>query len=225
MSLRHAFAFAFILTLAGLARAQTPAAAGGGEARGLTLERTTPAEAVAIFGAPARDEVGKLKVLKIGRWVTPKAGEKAFRVLTFGRVGDLDKTELAFMDDRLVSIHFFMKKKLPARNLPGVYKVNFTPVLKELREDWGPDDYARLGRGVEVATYPATYHLLAVSRESFIAARVFNGGSDPDIGYGGVVGKRRNGPRETRTAAEPPAGTVTEVQIISRGLERPGLKK
>lgn len=223
--MRHALAFTLVLTLAGLAPAQTPAAAGGGAPRGLALERTTPAEAVALFGTPARDEVGKLKVLKVGRWVTPKAGEKAFRVLTFGRVGDLEKIELAFMDDRLVSIHFFMKKRPPARALPGAYRVSFTPVLGDLREDWGPDDYARLGRGVEVASYPANYHLVAVSKESFITARVFNGGSDPEVGYGGVVGKRRDGPREIRTAAEPPAGAVAELQIVSRRLERPGPKK
>ncbi|HEX8282608.1 MAG TPA: hypothetical protein VF588_04605 [Pyrinomonadaceae bacterium] len=223
--MRHALAFTIILTLAGLARAQAPAAAEAESARGLVLEQTTPAEAAKFFGAPVRDEVGKLKVLKIGRWLTPKVGEKAFRVQTFERVGDLEKIELAFLDDRLVSIHFSMKKRLPAGRLAGTYRVAFTPVTGELREDWGPDDYARKGSGVEVASYPATYHLLAVSKESFIAARVFNGGSDPEVGYGGVVGKRRNGPREMRTAAEPPAGAVTEVQILSRRLERPGLKR
>lgn len=217
--MKYALSFVLILICVAAARAQGQAASGG--SNGLRLGQTTAAEAVAMFGKPARDKGDDLSVLKVGKWLKREGGEKGFRVLTFEQVADLEKAELAFLDDRLVSIHFFLKKKLPARNLPAAYRAGFTPFVRNPRDDWGPSDYERNKSGSLLAYYPDTYYLLSVSKESIIVARVFNSGADPDLPLIDSMIVRRSKDREGKTVtAEAFRGDVKEVQIISRALEK-----
>lgn len=189
------------------------------EKQGLVLDQTTPDEAIKFLGTPKSDKLDKLKIQKIDKWVSSKQNEKIFRILTFEKAQGMDKITLAFSDEKLVMIHFNLDKKIPARDLSRVYQIAFIPIFSELDDNFHPADYEKRKGNVDVADFPENYYLIAASKNSFISARVFNGENAPKPPAGGVV-RKADTRGNVKVHTNPLLGQVTEIQIISRKMEK-----
>src|SRR3712207_2791456 len=85
---------------------------------GLTVDQSTPEDAVRALGRPVSDKPDRLHIYNIDAWITPRHKQKVFRVLTHEKVGDAKKVRLAFLDNRLVRIFIeYDDKKFPAKDL------------------------------------------------------------------------------------------------------------
>jgi hypothetical protein len=191
------------------------------ELSGLVIDQTTPEEAIKLLGSPKRDNVDKIDVQTIERWISPQRKEKVFRILSFEKAKGLQKIELAFLNNRLVLIHFVLDKRIAASDLANVYRITFIPIVNKLDENFHPSDYERYKSNIGVANFPDSYSLIAVSNSSFISAKVFNNGADPKADYSGMVTPRTHPSLSggTNISSSPLVGKVTEIQIISRKLE------
>lgn len=209
--MRLLFTVLIMILCAGVIMAQNQQSANLVKERALILDQTTSEEAMKMFGTPTNDNVDKLKIQKIDKWIASKRNEKIFKVLSFDKVRAFERIELSFLDDKLVVIHYILDKKLPARDLAQIYKIEFVPVLDDL-SDFRPSDYEQLKGNIKVANYPNVYYLIAVSKAGFISARV-----STDNAYADTRLDRNKIKRSNRVTQ--PQGKITDIQIISRKLE------
>lgn len=216
--IKSAWLILLTLTVASTGFAQEESSGAEGIERGLVLNQTTPEQAISFLGTAKVDQIGRLKVQTIERWVTPRRNEKIFRQLSFEKAKGLKRIDLSFLDGKLVLIHFRLDKKIPAKNLPLIYGKLFLPVVNNLARDLRVSDYEKYKGHVEVASFPRTYYLIAATKSSFISARVLNSDTEPEIAAGGVI-TPRSSTREIRTTASRLVGEVMEIQLISRELE------
>lgn len=209
--MRLLFSALILLVCAGIIIAQNQESINSENQRALILDQTTPEEVIKMFGPPTKNKVDKLEIQKIDKWVTSKRNEKIFEVLSFDQLTGFDKIELAFLDNKLILIHYVLDKRLLARDLAQIYKIAFVPILNDLG-NFRPSDYEQEIKGnISITNYPNVYYLVAVSKIGLISARVTT-----DNAYGDSRLDRNKIERANRI--RPLQGKVTEIQIISRKL-------
>ena len=215
-----------VLTFAVTGMAQGDAAAtASNDERGFVLDQSTPEEAISALGQPSDDRLDKLSVQKIEKWIAPKRKEKIFRVLTFKEAQGYAKIEMAYLEGKLVMIHYVLQTRLPVEILPRAYGIAFRPLTNELEDNVRPENYSQLRANVQAANYPSYYLMLGVARNSFIAARIFNGGAVPNVAAGGQITRRAKGVPNQKIEFSQPPGKITEIQIISRQLQSSASEK
>lgn len=178
--------------------------------RGLILDQSTPEDAIRILGKPANDKIGKLYVLKIQSWLTKKAKEKIFRTLEFKKPEGIDKARLSFLDNKLVAIDLDVKKGIAPVALSNIYGIEFQPLVGAADVGFRPRDYEQNQGRVYPKTYPTTYSMVAVSKNSFIDAMISNVPS-----FAGALARSAGIPDEPGTYP----GRVETITLVSRTLE------
>jgi hypothetical protein len=175
---------------------------------GLTLDQSTPEDAIRILGQPISDKSDRLQIYNIDVWVTPKHKQKVFRVLTYKNVGDVKQAGLAFLDNKLVRIHTkYAEKKFPAKDLRERFGIDFVLVKGELPPDSTPSMYEGRKESTAPKEYPAAYYMVSVTPQSLISAFVARGGIKGALDLANDVKKK-----------EP--GSLMHLDIISRTLDK-----
>jgi hypothetical protein len=175
---------------------------------GLTLDQSTTADAIRLFGNPKADRVSPLSAIPVESWISTKRKQKVFRTLEYKNPAlGVEKAWLAFLDDRLVSVMLDMKEGTVSPNaLSNIYGTPFRPVFDPLTLALNPRDFQRDRGEVYARSYPVTYYLTSVTERSFITAMVYN-----SVGIGKMLGLPDS------QGSFP--GKVAFVQIISRTME------
>jgi hypothetical protein len=70
------------LALAPSCMGQQTSAYNPGGWNGLTLDKSTPEDAIRVLGQPLSDKLDELRFRVIDKWITPRQKQKIFRVLT-----------------------------------------------------------------------------------------------------------------------------------------------
>src|SRR5712671_6028890 len=95
----------------------------------LTLDKSTPEDAIRMLGQPLSDKFDELRFRVIDKWITPRQKQKIFRVLTYKDVGEVKEVELAFLENKLVRIHIeYELKQLPVGDLKQKFGADFVPI-------------------------------------------------------------------------------------------------
>ncbi len=144
--------------------------------QGLTLDQSTPEDAIRALGQPITDKSDRLHIHNIGKWVTPKHKQKIFRVLTYKNAGEVKKAELAFLDNKLVRIYLeYDEKKFPAKDLRERVGIDFVLVEGGVPSDSTPSMYEGQKESLVPKVYPAAYYMVSVTPQSLISALVSGG--------------------------------------------------
>lgn len=178
--------------------------------RGLILDQSTPEDAIRILGQPASDKIGKLYVFKIQSWLSKRTKEKIFRTLEFKKPEGIDKARLSFLDNKLVAIDLDVKKGIAPVALANIYGIEFQPLVGAADIAFNPRDYEQNQGRVYPKTYPVTYSMVAVSKNSFIDAMISNVPS-----FGGALTRSMGIPDQPGTFP----GRVETITMVSRSLE------
>jgi len=176
------------------------------------LDQTSPEQAVEILGEPQSDEVEKIDVLYVGKWVDEKFKKEKYRVLFFEKFEDLGQVKLTFLNEKLVAINFVLEKEVPAARLSAIYKVQFIPVFSEFGIKESVGEFDKLTRNVWAAKFPRRFHLVGTSKTSVLTVRVFSG----DALAENIVTANAGAMNENRKKAM--NGKVTDLQILSRTI-------
>ena len=112
--------------------------------RGLVIDQSTPEDAFRILGQPAKDKVGSLTVMDVGRWVSKRQKEKIFRNLEFKLNESVQKATLSFLDNKLVMITLDLKSGTVSPNgLSNIYGIPFQPIIGAMDLALFSKDYER----------------------------------------------------------------------------------
>jgi len=175
---------------------------------GLTLDQSTPEDAISILGQPVSDKSDRLQIYNIDVWVTPKHKQRLFRVLTYRDVGDVKQAELAFLGNKLIRVHAkYAEKKFPAEDLRERFGIDFVLVKGEVPPDSTPSMYEGRKEGPAPKEYPAAYYMVSVTPQSLISAFVARGGIKGVLEQANQVKKKE-------------AGSLMHLDIISRTLDK-----
>ncbi len=170
-------ALTIIIVLASISFGQQKSAYKPDGWQGLTLDHSTPEDAVRAFGQPIDDKSDRLHINNIDRWITPKHNQKIFRVLTYKNAGEVKKAELAFLNSKLVRIFIeYDEKKFPAKDLREKFGINFVFVEGQIPSDSTPSMYEGQKESLVPKVYPAAYYMVSVTPQSLISAFVAGGG-------------------------------------------------
>ena len=105
--------------------------------QGLFIDESTPQDAKRVLGEPVNDELDRLNIRVVDRWLSSKQKDKAFRKLTFRRIEKVDKVELFFLDDKLVMMRLDLGplgENWSPDSLNARFSVNFIPLKRILSE-------------------------------------------------------------------------------------------
>jgi hypothetical protein len=176
--------------------------------QGLTLDESTPEDAIRTLGQPISDKLDRLLIHNIDKWITPKHKQKIFRVLTYKSAGGVKRAELAFLDNKLVRIYIeYEEKKFPAKDLREKFGVDFVFVEGQVPSNSTPWMYGAQKESLAPKAYPAAYYMVSVTPQSLISAFVARGGIKGALGQAYRVKKK-----------EP--GSLYHLDIISRTLAK-----
>jgi hypothetical protein len=143
----------------------------------LVLDQTTSEEAVRILGQPAADTVDRLYIHNIDQWVTARHKERIFRVLTYKKIGEVDKAELGFLDNKLVRVFLkYDEKKFPAKDLSARIGLDFVMVEGEVPSDSVPSMYEGQKEALVPKVYPTAYYMVCVTPQSLVSAKIISRG-------------------------------------------------
>jgi len=175
---------------------------------GLTLDQSSTADAIRLFGKPKTDRVSPLSATPVESWVSNKRKQKVFRTLEYkDPASGVEKAWLTFLDDRLISVMLDMKEGTVSPDaLSNIYGTPFRPIFDSLTVALSPRDFQRDKGEVYARSYPVVYHLASVTERSFVTAMVVN-----SVGIGKMLGL----PDKQGSFH----GKVAFVQIISRTME------
>src|SRR6266446_4309027 len=122
---------------------------------GLTLDKSTPEDAIRMLGQPASDKLDELRFRVIDKWITPRQKQKIFRVLAYKDAGEVERAELAFLENKLVRIHIeYGIKQFPAADLKKKFGADFVRIEHRLRSDSRPSMYEGQKEGPAPQSYP-----------------------------------------------------------------------
>jgi len=197
------------------------------EWNGMTLNVSTPEDAIRLFGAPVKDkDKQSLEVIRATSWLSGKQDEKVFRTVSYKSLKDYKYVQFSFLDNKLALISLEKTTALSEPNwidpddLETLFGVEFKPyALKAGKTRPAPEDF-RANAPSELPTkggYKYGYDMMAVADESFVIAVVENNKGE----YGGVIptdptAKSRR--KEINSKGSKYPGFVTQIQIISRKL-------
>src|SRR6266480_1101798 len=172
----------------------------------LVLDQSTSEEAVRVLGQPVNDKTDRLYIHNVDQWVTPTHKERIFRVLTYKRIGEVNKAELDFLDNKLVRIFLeYDEKKFSAKDFGARIGLDFVMVEGEVRSDSTPSMYEGQKEALVPKVYPTAYYMVCVSPQSLVSAYVLSG-------RGKAVFKEAF---RVKTK-EPFPGSLIHVEMISR---------
>lgn len=198
---------------------------------GLTLNVSTPEDAIRILGKPSSDKANQsLQIFLLDKWLAGKHNQKVFRTLTFKKPeADFAEAQLSFFDNKLMMISLEAKHDdetwVDPNNLNQWFGIKFTPRIRKVGQKLlSPQEFESNAGGAPPKSRHGDYDMIGVSERSFILARVDNM-EDVPVGIftrGDVAGARhRNKERKERDAAREFPGRIFIIQIISRKLETP----
>jgi hypothetical protein len=176
----------------------------------LVLDQSTSEETVRVLGQPVNDKIDRLYIHNVDQWVTPTHKEKIFRVLTYKRIGEVNKAELDFLDNKLVRVFLeYDEKKFSAKDFGARIGLDFVMVEGEVPSDSTPSMYEGQKEALVPKVYPAVYYMVCVSPQSLVSANVLSG-------RGKAVFKEAF---RVKTK-EPFPGSVIHVEMISRSFAK-----
>ncbi len=176
----------------------------------LLLDRSTPEDAIRALGTPVGDKLDKLDIHNVDKWMTPKHKQKIFRKLTYKKAGEVKKAELAFLDNKLVSIRLeYNEKKFFAKDLEAKFELDFVLVEEGVPSDSTPSMYEGQKESLIPKVYPYVYYMVSVTPQSFISAQVLSGRTKAMFKEVFRV--------QTK---EPFPGSLMNMEIISRSLAK-----
>jgi hypothetical protein len=175
--------------------------------RGLTLDQSSVEDAMQSLGRPAEDKVGSLNVRNAPEWVTTKRKEQVFRKLVYKNLDEVKRSELSFLDNKLVMISLILKRPLPAKDLAGKYGTDFVVIKSKIPKGSRPGDYEGRKEGFAPGVYPPVYMMVTVSTRSVVAASVV------DVSAKNVLKRAVNSPMKDALP-----GNVFVIETISRRL-------
>ena len=189
---------------------------------GMTIDVSTPDDALRLFGAPAKDkDKVPLELPRPLSWVSDKYKEKIFRTLTYKKLRDYKQVQFSFLEGKLVAIVFaapdaeLEDKWIDPDDLEALFGVVFKPNQRKREKLAAPAVFqAEAPAELKKGEYDYWYDMIAVSEKSFLVAvtdnYIYQSGifDSPDV-------KRRK-KINSRGARYP--GYVSEIEIISRTL-------
>ena len=200
------------------------------EWNGMTLNVSTPEDAIRLFGAPVKDKDGQnLEIIRATSWLSGKQDEKVFRTISYKNLKDCKYVQFSFLDNKLVLISLETPSGLKEPNwidpddLENLFGVEFKPYARKFGktrpspEDFQANAPSELPRK---RSYKYWYDLMAVAKESFLIAIADN--DDDRVGAPLIPSDPTNlGLKDRRKAINfngKYPGFVTHIQIISRKL-------
>jgi hypothetical protein len=172
----------------------------------LIFDVSPPSDAFTILGTPSSDKLDVLPVNLIGKWLSPEAGGKQFRVMEYGKIANFDRVTLAFLNNRLVFIELAPKKLLPSE-MSNIYNVKLTPALDNFDRSSDPQTFVNGYQENTSSIYPSSYSMIGISDKTFLIGKIVNG--DLSDNSGNSANKGMMFP-----------GEVKQIQIISRSLQK-----
>lgn len=164
--------------------------------KGLKLDSSTQAEAVAALGDPTdsgRDQ-------KLHTPVDALLDKKLrFDKLVFKKGQGFDRAELFFYGGRLKAIYINLRQEIKAASLSEAYQIEFEPKASVIERGSGRREYERHKGKVYPVNFPPVYELIGQTENSWVAAYVGNasigavlrqgmGVADDSMGFPGKVG-------------------------------------
>lgn len=176
------------------------------EWNGLKIGQSSPAEAIHLLGHPRRNSRQKLRIVRIGKWITSEQRQRVWRALEYRDVRAdrrrYKKVYLYFRTQRMVMVQLEARgKNRPlARTMPCLLDLCFTVLPFESA---GPREGSGMGNDKRLPRYA----LVAATPRMFVSAEV-------------KVSIFAEGDGER---VELP-GYVKKLQFISRSLENPKIR-
>jgi hypothetical protein len=190
---------------------------------GLVIDQSTPNDAISTLGKPLKDFIGPFHPMDIeSRALTSILKEKAFRHLRWKKLEGMSQVDLAFKDDRLVSITLVLEKgkQFPAASLKAVYNLPFNPsfgtgALGTMnRPRLGPTIFGGpLAGATYQGAFPGMYSLVAETDKAWVTAGVDNASG---------IREALLGAGDTSQAAGAFPGKIEYLSLLSRTLENKG---
>jgi hypothetical protein len=178
--------------------------------QGLTLDQSTPEDAIRALGQPISDKTDRLYIHNIDNWVTPKHKQKLFRILIYKNKGEVRRAELAFLEGKLIRVFLkFEGKEFPAKELSSKIGLDFVMVEKEVPSDSTPEVYEGQKESLVPKVYPVVYHLVSVTPTSLISAYVQSGTPKMMLKEAFRMKTKEVFP-----------GSIVHIEMISRGLAK-----
>lgn len=175
--------------------------------RGLVLSETTPEQAIAILGAPKESKPRKIRVQKIGEWLSREIKQE-LPCLRWEGVAGMKTVDAYFLNGKLAALDLQIQAEVRAAALDSIYGVKFQHLISHAgRVAAGPDAYQR-DRGETFSnTNEVLYHVGAKAERAFLVAWC-------EVGFGEGLKNAYGAGTDT---ARP--GKVRQLQMYSRALE------
>lgn len=189
---------------------------------GMTIDASTPDDALRLFGAPAKDRNKvSLELPRPLSWVSEKYKDKIFRTLTYKKLRDYKQVHFSFLDGKLVAIIFeapdaeLEENWIDPDDLEELFGVVFKPNKRKRDKLPGPAVFqAEAPAELKKNEYDYWYDMIAVSEKSFLVAVADNYKYRSGLFDSPDVKRRKK--INSRGARYP--GYVSEIEIISRTL-------
>lgn len=176
--------------------------------KGLVIDETTPEQAIALLGKPAKDEKAPVTILEFQRLLSNDAEKPTFRQLSFGSDPDVPQTTLSFSSNGKLVMIWVTPKNTPATILENVlgtgWRLSGDDPAADL-ENW--DQPKPVDKPTDVKT-DIGYRLLAKTPKVLALANVIATADDMNNG------------RTDIAPGKPLWGNTLFLLMISRSLER-----
>lgn len=175
--------------------------------KGLILGETTQEQAIAALGQPKDSKPQKIRIQKIGDWLS-KDIKRELPHLHWEDIAGMKDIDAYFLDGKLVALDLMLKAEVRAAALESIYGVEFKHLISNAgRALAGPGAYQR-DRGETFSNTDETlYHVGAKAERAFLVAWC-------QVGFGEGLKKAYGaGTDSTRP------GKVRNLQMYARALE------
>ncbi len=209
--------------------AQEPRASSPDGWHGLTVDVSTPDDAIRLLGKPSGDKVNQsLHILMVDKWLTAsKVNQKIFRRLTFTKPAGLAEVRLSFLDDKLVTIELDPKTGdvpdwVDPDDLATLFNARFIVQEWHFGKKLPPlADFEAKINDDSPKKFAEIYDMIATSERTFVFARTDNitartmGLFTRGCSF---CAKEENRKRKARDAGGTFPGQVSFIEIVSRRL-------
>lgn len=175
--------------------------------KGLVLSETTPAEAVQLLGPAKESKPAKIRIQKIGDWLSKDIKQELPRLHWEG-VHGMKSVDAYFLGGKLAALDLTLKAEVRAAALDSIYGVDFKHLISHAgRTSAGPGAYQRDRGETYSNTNEVLYHVGAKAERAFVVAWCEVGFSE------GLKKAYGQGTDDARP------GKVRVLQMYSRSLE------
>jgi hypothetical protein len=196
------------------------------EWHGLLINSSNPADAIRLFGPPAKekDKVA-LDLPRPLSWLSDKWKEKIFHTLTYKRLKDYKQVQFSFLDDKLVLISLtapnaeLEENWIDPDDLEQIFGLSFKPHQRKYKTKLPPPAEFQSNAPTELkkSEYDYWYDMIAVSENSYVVAIADNYQYQSGLFDSPDVKRRKK--INARGARYP--GYVSDIEIVSRILAAP----